>query len=81
MGLMDAGDRRLYKSIQNCNVWVDWTYTGNKMMRKTAMKMIKCSHHHFLKWAFRRAPKPRLAGGETVVDSNSVTPGLPDIVK
>lgn len=52
------------------------TYTGNKMMSRTAMKMIKCNHHHFLKCAPRRAPKLRLAGGETVVDSISVTPGF-----
>ncbi len=50
-------------------------------MRKTEQKMIKCTHHHFLKWAFRRAPKPRLASGEAVLDSSSVIPGLPDIVK
>lgn len=52
------------------------TYTGNKMIRKTAMKMIKCTHHHFLKCAPKRAPKPRFAGGKAVVVSSSVTPVL-----
>lgn len=76
MRLMDAGDPGGWQTS-----WVDWTYTGNMIMRNTEIKMIKCTHHHFLKCAFRRAKKPRLGSGEAVDDSNSVTPGLPDIVK
>ena len=53
---------------------VERTYTGNKIMSRTAMKMIKCTHHHFLKCAPKRAPKLRLAGGKAVVVSISVTP-------
>lgn len=52
------------------------TYTGNTMTNTTTMKMIKCTHHHFLKCAFRRAPKLGLAIEEPVGDSTAETPVL-----
>lgn len=56
--------------------WEGWTYTGSRIIRKQAMNIIKCTHHHFLKWAARRAPKPFLVGAGITLDSTSTTSGF-----
>lgn len=55
-----------------------WTYTGSRIMRKQAMNIIKCTHHHFLKWAPRRAPKLFLVGVGVMWDSSSTNSGFAD---
>jgi hypothetical protein len=34
--------------------------------------MIKCTHHHFLKWAATRAPKVGFVGVEGIPDSSTI---------
>lgn len=40
------------------------------------MNMIRCTHHHFLKWAARRAPKLFLVGVGVTLDSSSTNEGF-----
>jgi hypothetical protein len=39
------------------------TYRGKEIINTTAAKMIKCNHHHFLKWAPTAPRKLRDATG------------------
>lgn len=42
------------------------------------MNIIKCTHHHFLKWAPTRAPKLLLVGVGVMWDSSSTNSGFAD---
>lgn len=50
------------------------------MIKKTAMKMIKCTHHHFLKWAPSRAPKLFFVGVGVTLTSSTTEDFVADIL-